>query len=524
MVNKVEPFSYQESTNIDEHNQIVDKVNEVVDVINDADLDNIPADIADAKATASQADTKADNAIAGLATKADKTALDSLTDTVGTKADKTALDALSGTVDTANANIAKNTADIADLSTKDIKSVEVIKPSPGKVQVRLTDNGNTPNDSNIMDLVIPTEYTIISGTTDRSFKIHIKMSDGSEIDTNDMVIPEGGGTDVSITSVTLTSPATNQIKVKVGLSDSSFIESQPLPVVTAVSGTVDGGNLTISVNGVTSAGIPIPSGGHDYTAGNGVKISEAYEISIDDAVVLTKAEAGTEYLSTQYNVTAKTITTDDTNLIVTDTREIGNVVGKIALSNLIKEILIEDGSTDNNLNFSVNVNGVKGAPFIKDIVKTVTGSVEGNNLTIGVNGVNSSPIALPLPSYGFTIPLSNEINKAKVAETLNAYDKKEVIIRLIYTSVSSTYRMSIVANAIINGGINGCKRYIIKSGVVHRINTNIDAGYIFPSVIYFNTDDATLNIMEGLDEKCLPIGTTKSYDNDNVSATMYILS
>lgn len=460
MVNKVEPFSYQESTNIDEHNQIVDKVNEVVDVINDADLDNIPADIADAKATASQADTKADNAIAGLATKADKTALDSLTDTVGTKADKTALDALAGTVDTANGNIAKNTADIAGLSTKDIKSVEVIKPSPGKVQVRLTDNGNTPNDSNIMDLVIPTEYTIISGTTDRSFKIHIKMSDGSEIDTNDMVIPEGGGTDVSITSVTLTSPATNQIKVKVGLSDSSFIESQPLPVVTAVSGTVDGGNLTISVNGVTSAGIPIPSGGHDYTAGNGVKISEAYEISIDDAVVLTKAEAGTEYLSTQYNVTAKTITTDDTNLIVTDTREIGNVVGKIALSNLIK---------------------------------SVTGSVSGNNLTIGVNGVNSQPISIPISDPSFFM----DSYTGDDGDTLYRYRLSYNCIMAGGFNIGSVYYNFMLANVAFMGDSGFAYGYIndttnnkMASGLISQnsvslvINAHDIVGNDFPSIKY----------------------------------------
>ena len=41
MSNPIEPFNYQKSTNIDEHNQIVDKLNEVVDVINDTDLDEI---------------------------------------------------------------------------------------------------------------------------------------------------------------------------------------------------------------------------------------------------------------------------------------------------------------------------------------------------------------------------------------------------------------------------------------------------------------------------------------------------
>lgn len=40
-MSKIIPFDYQESTNIEEHNQIVDKVNEIVDVVNDIDLDGI---------------------------------------------------------------------------------------------------------------------------------------------------------------------------------------------------------------------------------------------------------------------------------------------------------------------------------------------------------------------------------------------------------------------------------------------------------------------------------------------------
>ena len=37
----IEPFEYQKSTNIEEHNQIVDKLNEIVEVINDTNLDTL---------------------------------------------------------------------------------------------------------------------------------------------------------------------------------------------------------------------------------------------------------------------------------------------------------------------------------------------------------------------------------------------------------------------------------------------------------------------------------------------------
>ena len=53
---KVEPFDYQKSTNIDEHNQIVNKVNELVDVVNDVNLDQITPEI-DALKTATTKNT-----------------------------------------------------------------------------------------------------------------------------------------------------------------------------------------------------------------------------------------------------------------------------------------------------------------------------------------------------------------------------------------------------------------------------------------------------------------------------------
>ena len=52
----IEPFTYQKSTNIDEHNQIVNKLNEVVDVINDTNLETITPEI-DALKTATTKNT-----------------------------------------------------------------------------------------------------------------------------------------------------------------------------------------------------------------------------------------------------------------------------------------------------------------------------------------------------------------------------------------------------------------------------------------------------------------------------------
>lgn len=54
----IQPFNYQESTNIEEHNQIVNKVNEIVEVINNVNLDTINSEIANLKANATATDTE----------------------------------------------------------------------------------------------------------------------------------------------------------------------------------------------------------------------------------------------------------------------------------------------------------------------------------------------------------------------------------------------------------------------------------------------------------------------------------
>lgn len=57
----IQPFNYQESTNIEEHNQIVNKVNEIVQVINNVNLDTINSEIADLKSKATATDTEIAN-------------------------------------------------------------------------------------------------------------------------------------------------------------------------------------------------------------------------------------------------------------------------------------------------------------------------------------------------------------------------------------------------------------------------------------------------------------------------------
>lgn len=57
----IQPFDYQKSTNIEEHNQIVNKVNEIVEVINNVNLDTINSEIANLKSNAVATDTEIAN-------------------------------------------------------------------------------------------------------------------------------------------------------------------------------------------------------------------------------------------------------------------------------------------------------------------------------------------------------------------------------------------------------------------------------------------------------------------------------
>ena len=104
--------------------------------------------------------------------------------------------------------------------------------------------------------------TLIPTTTNRAFKIQFDLYDGTQYDTNEFVIPEGGGTDVSVTGVTIsdgTSP--DSFKVSIELSDGTPIASNdyPFPSGSAypTSATLSMSGTTISISIAMSAGQPL---------------------------------------------------------------------------------------------------------------------------------------------------------------------------------------------------------------------------------------------------------------------------
>lgn len=358
----IEPFKYQASTNIKEHNEIVDKVNEIVGVINDINLDGL-----DPRLTADEANIKKNSdditqlKISDTEHTAEITTLE--TNVNNHAREITAIKA----VDAKQSSDISEMNTVVDALTKELPSeITLYRDGEGKIKAQVTKEDNTTFDSNVLDMIIPYQYDIISGTSARSFKLDITTSDGNHIVTNDFLIPEGGGTDVTITSVTLQKDPTNanKIKVSIGLSDGTPLESGYATLVNAVSGTFANNKLTITVNGVSSVPITIDTTGTVYSPGTGIKIASG-TISIDETVVALKSDISD--METRSNANATFATKQAlTNL----QNSVGDAFSSVAigaddksldftaLDGQINNIILplNDVNTIVNINFSTLVN------------------------------------------------------------------------------------------------------------------------------------------------------------------------
>lgn len=246
---------------IDEQN---DKVQQVEDELAEFDLDGVKSDITALKTN----DAKQDTEIATV---------DKKIDTEISKVDYR----LDGH-DSAIFNLReKDTA----LENAMPKTYTLYRDGTGKIKAQVETIDGSLMNSNTLDMIIPYQYDIVSGTTNRSFKLNITMSDGSSYTTNDFVIPEGGGSDISVTGITLSKDTSdvNRFHVGINLSDGTMIDSGFISMVDNVSGTFADNKLTISVNGISSVPIEIDASGASYTAGTGIEISDG-TISVSDDV------------------------------------------------------------------------------------------------------------------------------------------------------------------------------------------------------------------------------------------------
>lgn len=309
----IEPYNFREKTNLQEHNDIITKVNEIVDVINDTDLENIATRL-----------TNDESQIA--------------VNTAGIKANTTAI-----------ANLKESER---RLSNDVVSTYTLYRNGEGKIKAQMETVGGTLIDSNTLDMIIPYQYDIISGTTDRSFKLNITMSDGSSYTTNDFVIPDGGGSEIVVTGITLSKDSTNVNRFHVGinLSDSTMIDSGYISMVDNVVATYSDSKLTISVNGVSSVPVAIDVSG-EFTPGTGITITSG-TIAIDDSVVALKSDIADMETKTNASATYATKTALAlTDSVANDANEKANdAINNVSLSGSTMTFTkINDGHIDVNI-------------------------------------------------------------------------------------------------------------------------------------------------------------------------------
>lgn len=251
---KVEPFTFQASTAFDERVQLADKLNEVIDALNHVGgIPDIQTEINGLKQSVASLQESIDSTDANLATvegNLNKTIsdLNALTAKVGTM--ETTISGIQADITAIEGDISGLDTEVEGLKREVVDEVSMASTTHGSVQVTIHHEDGTQDTSTPIDLALVQEggITLQTGATDRSFSLRVTLSDGSSWETNDFVIPAGGGTDVSMTSIQISQgTSANQIRVKIGLSDGSFINSNDWTVVTPA----EFGTLQTSVQGNT---------------------------------------------------------------------------------------------------------------------------------------------------------------------------------------------------------------------------------------------------------------------------------
>ena len=342
MTVNIQPFEYIKRKNIDEHNQIVDKLNEIVDSINNVGIEGIPAlesDVTTLKADVGQLKISDAENVADIA-QAQR----------DISAHASEISAIKVKNDEQDGRITENGKTIAVLTKEMPTEITLYRDGTGKIRAQVGKEDSTTFDSNTLDMIIPYQYDIISGTTNRSFKLKVSFSDGSTATTNDFIIPEGGGTDVTVTGITLSKDTnnSNKFKASIVLSDSTTIDSGYLEMVTAVSATFTNKKLIIKVNGVESVPIAIDTG-ITYTGGNGITITGG-TISIDSTIVALKSDipdvSGFATKTELNAVDSKIATKADSSTVQQIQSAVGDCFNEVSIDGNVLTLTATDGQSN----------------------------------------------------------------------------------------------------------------------------------------------------------------------------------
>ena len=350
----------------------------------------------------------------------------------------------------------------------------------GQLTLKLTRQAGDITDT--VDVPFFKTVTLIPTTTDRAFKLQFTMWDDSVYDTNEFVIPAGGGTDVSVTGVTVEDgSADNSFKVSIQLSDGTPIDSNDYPFPTqAVSPYPTSATLALS--------------GNTLNLTIGLSNSNNVTGSIDLSPILANYVTDTELTQVQ--------------------------------SDLQEQISGLKLTSNGNI---MSINGTT-AP----IVNSISGSVSNGNLKITVNGITSADI--PLPKSGLEYI---EFVRETVSGTFTVSNETEVNALEIYITqynVSDTFILParsdipiLVTNAAMDPNIAIKSNNVFKS--VYTITADESTLNNFRE--YLNSVLATLSdgnykisVSVGYINDIYPeqLGSEKSYFTITKSGTVTITS
>lgn len=453
----IQPFTYQASTAFDERVQLADKLNEVIDALNlvgdipdmQTEIDGLKQSVASLQESIGSTDTN----LATVEGNLNKTIsdLNALTTKVGTI--ETTISGIQSDITAIEGDISGLDSEVEGLKAEVVDEVSMASTSHGTVQVTIHHEDGTQDTSAPIDLALVQEggITLQTGATDRSFNLKVTLSDGSSWQTNDFVIPEGGGTDVSVTSIQISQgTSANQIRVKIGLSDGSFINSNDWTVVTpaefgTLKTTVQGntGDITslegranvlememdtvdteisglddrvTALEGSPGYNLPVATA----SVLGGVKIGGNITVQADGTISIPVAGSALGVVKNGGNVVIGpdgtmnvTLPSVPTQYLKSASVAVEGTSKKATFTvadqgNASKGIIIQKGTNENALEvMDQSGTNVAELPLIEDVSTQI---VEGSTLRVEVNGV-SSQVALPNEGGGakkFVIDTKND--------------------------------------------------------------------------------------------------------------------
>lgn len=499
----IEPFQFIRSTAFSERVQLANKLNEVIDALNQigsiddlqTQIDAINSEISELEESIGNTDTSLadlENQVNGLISEVNTTIKQSIS------ALESDVDGIDTRLTTAEGTISEHGTEIDGLLKEVIDNVAMMSNPHGTIQVQINHEDGSNDISAPIDLGLVEQGGIVlqSGTTDRSFKLIVKLTDGTSWQTNDFVIPEGGGTDVSVTNISIAQgTGTNMIQVKIGLSDGSTISSNDWTVVTPAEFSALGTRVTTAEGKITkntgdisdletrvqaiedSPGFTLQPA--TATRLGGVKIGTGITVASDGTISIPNVSASQNGLMTSAAY-QKLSNVPDPSTIATDS-EIADVQKQIT-------------------SLKLSESGANGIMLNGDTVKavrSVSGSVNENNLMITVNGVSgnvSIPSSNPFETTRYLAPLDN-------SQMFEAFDNDKIWgLTIIAQNRATSHFLTFSGyetggQYIGNGLVLDASKKII--GCVNRIAPNSrtqDIRFIYTSEINGGTREEPVNV------------------------------